>query len=112
LVDIGVPYLDVLEAFEKHILLDGNMIASAQGASYHLGNINSIVDFIQSWIYAARSDHGGMAKKQLLQATVWSPWLISKLATIKTQVVAMIPQDIPLLEQIERMEDEARHFSG
>lgn len=84
-------------------------MSHSDGSSIHLGNVEGVIDILQIWITAARSDNAAPAKRQLMQATVGSSSLYSKIDMIKTQIAA-IPQASMLLETVQRIEYDLKSF--
>jgi hypothetical protein len=110
LIDAGVPYLHVLDAFDNIMLLGGNFISLSDRSSKQLDNIKGVIEIIQFWLNAATADNATIAKSQL-QATVGTSILHSKLDMIKSQIVATSQASL-LLDDILHIEESLRNFQA
>lgn len=107
LVDIGVPYMDIIDAFENRLMSGGHIITQTSDKSRFLSSMRAIIELLQHWIQSARSD-SSFAKKQLF-SSMGNGTLMSKIDVIKSQLISM-PEANNILEIIRVIDDDIRNF--
>lgn len=105
MAQVGVPYLDILDAFEATTMREGHIIANAADKRRYLSYWNAEIELFQDWIMSVRSDNT-FAKKQLFHA-MGNGALMAKIDVIKSQLIS-IPEASDLLEILRGIVDDVR----
>jgi hypothetical protein len=105
LAEIGVPYLDILDAFENTTTVDGLITSRDDEKRRYLSRGSAAIKLLQDWISSTRSDNT-FAKHQLLHA-ISNGSLMSKIDNMKSQLVS-IPEASNLLDMLRSIVDDLR----